>query len=191
VDKTVRLWDVETGKQLALFEGHTHRVMIVAFSPDGKSIASASSDKTARLWNIKTGKAKVLEGHTGGLEAVAFSPDGKLLASSGQDGTVRIWEVPSAKPEGVAESGKVLHVLKGHEGEIDSVCFAPDGKTVASGCKDKSVKLWDPHKGELRKTLTGPETRLESLTFSPDGATLASGSGGPEATVWLWPVRAK
>ena len=66
--------------------------------------------------------------------------------------------------------------------------FSPDGKTVASGCKDTTIKLWDPQTGALRQTLTGPKNRLESLAFSPDGKTLASGSGGPEALIWLWPI---
>jgi hypothetical protein len=71
---------------------------------------------------------------------------------------------------------------------VDSVAFSPDGKAVASGCKDTTIKLWDARTGALRKTLTGPKNRLESLAFSPDGKTLASGSGGPESLVWLWPI---
>jgi WD40 repeat protein len=78
--------------------------------------------------------------------------------------------------------------MEGHKSEIDSVAFAPDGNTVASGCKDATIKLWDAHTGKLRQTLTGPKNRLESLAFSPDGKLLASGSGGPEALVWLWPI---
>ena len=80
------------------------------------------------------------------------------------------------------------HTLEGHRAEVDSVTFSPDGKTVASGCKDTSIKLWDAQTGALVRTLTGPKNRLESLAFSPDGKTLASGSGGPEALIWLWPI---
>jgi WD40 repeat protein len=78
--------------------------------------------------------------------------------------------------------------LQGHQGSVLAVSFSPDGKIVASGCKDTTIKFWDPQTGSLRQTLTGPKNRLESLAFSPDGQTLASGSGGPESLIWLWPV---
>jgi WD40 repeat protein len=79
--------------------------------------------------------------------------------------------------------------MEGHTSEIDSVAFSTDGMTIASGCKDTTIKLWDAQTGKLRQTLTGPKNRLESLAFSPDGQVLASGSGGPEAIVWLWPMK--
>ena len=78
--------------------------------------------------------------------------------------------------------------LKGHQGSVLAVAFSPDGNVLASCSRDKTIKLWDPQTGALRRTLTGPKNRLESLAFSPDGKTLASGSGGPEALIWLRPI---
>src|SRR5262249_60559369 len=101
------------------------------------------------------------------------------LASSSHATTARLWDL---------KTGKTRHVMEGHREEVDALTISPDGKTVASGCKDLSIKLWDPQTGTLRQTLTGPKNRLESLAYSPDGKILASGSGGPEALVWLWPM---
>jgi WD40 repeat protein len=85
-------------------------------------------------------------------------------------------------------TGEVRHILKGHESEVDAVSFSPDGKTAASGCKDKTIKLWDARTGKLLRTLTGHTGRVESLAFSPDGKTLATGGGGGDTSVRLWDV---
>src|SRR5438552_2511660 len=94
-------------------KGHQGSILSVAYSPDGATLASVSSDRTARLWDAHTGQLKrILQGHTGGLERGVFSPNGEVLATSSQDATIRLWDVAT---------GSVKHVLKGHESEIDSV----------------------------------------------------------------------
>ena len=96
-DKTIRLWDVATGKVVGILEGHTGPVTAVAFDPVGKSLVSGSADKTIRLWDAATDKTTaVLKGHTDGITSVAVNPDGRLLASGSLDGTVRLWDVPDA-----------------------------------------------------------------------------------------------
>ena len=154
---------------------HTDDVISIAFSPDGKMLASGSDDDTVRLWNATTGTLiHTLEGHTDDVNSVAFSPDGNTLASaSGSwNNTVRLWN---------ATTGTLIHTLEEHTGGI---AFSPDGKTLASGSWDNTVRLWNATTGTLIHTLEGHTRAVYSIAFSPDGKTLASGSW--DDTVRLW-----
>jgi dipeptidyl aminopeptidase/acylaminoacyl peptidase len=140
MDDTVRVWDVATGKQLALLQGHTGPVWSVAFSPDGARLATASNDGTARVWDAATGKPlALLQGHTGQLWSVAFSPDGTRLATASSDGTARVWD---------AASGRQLVSLQGHTASVVSVAFSPDGSRLATASADGTARLWIAQEAE-------------------------------------------
>ncbi|MEW5856684.1 MAG: WD40 repeat domain-containing protein, partial [Cyanobacteriota bacterium] len=175
-DKTIKLWEVATGKLLTTLTGHDSPVSSVSFSPDGKTLASGSVDKTIKLWDVATGKPlTTLTGHNLYVSSVSFSPDGKTIASGSHDKTIKLWDVAT---------GQILTTLTGHNLYVSSVSFSPDGKTLASGSGDKTIKLWEVATGKLLTTLTGHDSPVSSVSFSPDGKTLASAS----ADIKLWDV---
>ncbi|RCJ36437.1 hypothetical protein A6769_17225, partial [Nostoc punctiforme NIES-2108] len=176
LDKTIKLWNRETGKEISTLTGHSQLVNSVVFSPDGKTLASASWDKTIKLWNRETGKEiSTLTGHSQLVKSVVFSPDGKTLASASWDKTIKLWN---------RETGKEISTLTGHSQLVNSVVFSPDGKTLASASADKTIKLWNRETGKEISTLTGHNAEVNSVIFSPDGKTLASASA--DKTIKLW-----
>jgi WD40 repeat protein len=165
----------------AELKGHTGLIYSVAFSPNGKLLATASFDNTVKLWDWPGGKeVGMLTGHAGPVYCVAFSPDGKMLASSSLDQTIRLWNVADGKP---------IRELKGHAGIVDSIAFDPDGKLLASGSADKTVRLWNPADGKEVKNLGSHANSVYGVVFSPDGKLLAS--AGADAVVKLWDIAAQ
>jgi WD40 repeat protein len=164
--------------QLVVQTGHSANVTSVAFSPDGKTLASGSWDDTIKLWEVSSGQEiRALLGHDSYVTSVTFSPDGKTLASGSRDKTIRLWNVIT---------GEEVRKLSGHSGFVSAVAFSRDGRTLVSASWDKTAKLWDVATGQDLLTFSGHVGYVTSAAFSPDGQTLAT--GGSDKTIRLWTV---
>jgi WD40 repeat protein/serine/threonine protein kinase len=164
------LYTLFTQNQRTL-RGHSGWVWSVAFSPDGKQIASGAWDGTLKLWDTATGKAiHTMQGDPNWVMGVAFSPDGKRLVSGGfYSGVLKVWDVAT---------GRELLNVRGHRGFVNCVAFSPDGKRIASGSRDQTAKVWDSTNGKELLSLGPYGDEVMSMAFSPDGKRIAVGSDG-------------
>ena len=178
----IKLWETATGTERAVLRGHGRRVTSVAFSPDGKSLASASLDGAVKLWDPAIGQERVaLRGHTGHqVDEVVFSPDSKLLATASHDHTAKLCDVAT---------GRELLTLRGHTSWVRCVAFVPDGKIVATGAENGVVKLWDVTTGRERASLRVYDRGgVWSVKFACQGKVLATGGAGA-VKLWEWVSR--
>ncbi|MBI4569830.1 MAG: protein kinase [Planctomycetes bacterium] len=153
--------------------GHDDFVRCAAFSPDGATLVTGSSDKTIRVSEVPSGRPlRTLLGHLKGVAALAFAPDGKTFASGGDDQTVRLWD---------AATGRELQALSGHEGSVNAVAWSRDGSLLASAGEDKTARLW--RGGDTVRVISGHEASIQAVAFSPDGKVLAT--AGVDNTIRL------
>ncbi|MEM7504513.1 MAG: AAA-like domain-containing protein [Pseudomonadota bacterium] len=147
---------------------HGGAVLAVAFSPDGNTVITGSSDGTARLWSARTGEpiGNTMQ-HQGSVNAVAFSPEGKTVITGSSDNTARLWSTNTGEP-----LGQPMH----HQSRVQAVVFSPDGKIVATGSNDKTARLWNADTGKPSGQPMQHQLGVLALAFSPDGKTLFSGT---------------
>ena len=206
-DKTAKLWDVATGRELHTLTGHTRWVYGVAFSPDGRQVATASWDKTVKLWDIATGRVvRTLEGFKGNVYCVAFSPDGRVLATGSTFSEMReVPPPPGSRRRGTPRrrfsggvvklwstaTGKEIRSFEGHSPAVTGVAFSSDGRRLVtsngrayvSAGKAPLAIVWDVATGTKVRALDDGTGKAKSAVFSPDGRTVATAS---RTGVGLW-----
>jgi WD40 repeat protein/serine/threonine protein kinase len=175
-DRTAKVWDAASGKELLTLKGHSGGIISVAFSPDGRRIVTGSEDQTAKVWDAASARELLtLKGHTKQIESVAFSPDGRRIVTGSWDQTARLWD---------AATGRELLALRGHTNEVSAVAFSPDGQRIVSGSFDHTAKVWEAASGRELLTLEGHGGLIFSVAFSPDGRRILTGSYDHTAKVW-------
>jgi WD40 repeat protein len=172
---TLKIWDVETGREVRTLKGHTWVPSCVAYSPDGKYIASGS--KETKIWDAETGReVRTLEGHARGVGCLAFTPDGQWLVSSGNDPSPKVWDVAT---------GEELFRLEGHS-SVSTFAYSRDGKRIVTGSGDRTVTVWDAATGAELFSALGHTVGVSGVAFSPDGSAIVS--AGPDGSLTLWSV---
>lgn len=176
VDNSLRLWDIETGEQLQIFEGHTDVLAAAEISPDGRQVLSVAYDRTMRLWNLASGAEIRRFEFPDFLWDVAFHPDGKRALVATSEPSIVLWDL---------ETGEILRHYIGHDAEVWSVAFSPDGQTALSGSDDGTVILWDVESGaQIRRFETDAPSPVHSVVYSPDGRYVLGGQEDERIIVW-------
>jgi len=179
-DKTLKVWDAESGADKATLRGHSGEVLACAIAPDDSFIVSASADRTLKMWEVATfAERRTLKGHADEVVECLVSPDGRLVVSASKDGTLRIWD---------AGTGAEMFTLEGHAGPISACAISRDGKLLLSAGRDGTLKVWDVQRGRRRCSLEGHTQALNSCAVHPNGSYAVS--AGKDRTVRVWDLDA-
>ncbi|MGA2435980.1 MAG: AAA family ATPase, partial [Bryobacteraceae bacterium] len=175
-DHTLKVWDLETGRELRTLEGHSASVQGVAVTADGQRAVSASWDNTLKEWDLETGRELcTLEGHSSHVDGVAVTPDGKRAVSASSDDTLKVWDL---------ETGRELRTLEGHSDPVQGVAVTADGKRAVSASCDETLKVWDLETGRALRTLEGHSVTVHGVAVTPDGKRAVSASWDKTLKVW-------
>jgi len=175
-DKTLKVWDLDSGRALRTLKGHSDDVTGVAVTPDGRRAVSASEDRTLKVWDLDTGQALLtLEGHSDQVTGVAVTADGKRAVSASEDKTLKVWDL---------NSGRALRTLKGHSHQVTGVAVTADGKRAVSASWDESLKVWDLDTGRVLRTLAVHSASVSGVAVTLDGKRVISTSWDGTLKVW-------
>jgi len=174
-DRSLLLWDAESGEVLRALRGHTGLVNAIDWSPDGALLASASSDHGARVWHALSGRELTsLSGHRDDVNSVRWSPDGTRLATASFDGSVRVW----------TRDGRCELIAAHHRSDVNAVAWFPEGRRLAAASDDGSVSVFEADGGRVRRVLRGHSDWVDDVAIHRDGLVLASASLDGSVGVW-------
>jgi WD40 repeat protein len=177
-DKTLKVWDLESGRALVTLDGHANSVNACAVTPDGQRVVSASDDGTLNVWDVESGRIlATLRGCVSRATACAVTADGHRVVSGSDDGTLELWDI---------EGGHVLATLEGHAGRVNACVLTADGRCVVSASDDGTLKLWDVENKCVLATLEGHAGRVNACVLTADGRRVVSASD--DGTLKLWDV---
>jgi WD40 repeat protein len=189
-DKTLRVWDLESGKCLRSLQGHTEVVSSVSVTPDGRRAVSGSEDTTLRVWDLDSGQClHTLRGHSSAVSSVCLFHGGRRAVSGSgdktgweepekEDNTLRIWDL---------DTGQCLRLLKGHNGVVGCLSVTADGRRAVSGSADKTLRVWNLETAQYLRTLEGHGAYIWSVAVTPDGCHAVSGS--LDRTLRMWDLK--
>jgi WD40 repeat protein len=177
-DKTLRVWDLQSGQCIQTLEGHTDSVTSVSITPNGRRAVSGSDDRTLRVWDLQSGRClQTIQGYYIYLvSSVSITPDGKRVVFSGTvNTTLRVWDL---------QTGQLLQILEGHKGNVKSVSITPNGRRAVSGGRDGTLRVWDLQSGQCIQTLEGHTDSVTSVSITPNGRRVVSASEDKTLRVW-------
>ena len=184
-DKTARVWDAASGKEIVAQGGLEEGDPSVAFSPDGTRVVSGAADHTARVWDAANGNELVaMRGHQDAIISTAFSPDGSRILTNSVDDTARVWDAASGRPLAVLHGGEDIAGESIRVDRVSAATFSPDGARVVTASQDGTGRVWDAADGHQIASLAGHESGITAVAFSADGKRIVTASSDATARVW-------
>ncbi|QRK06707.1 SIR2 family protein [Archangium violaceum] len=175
-DNTLKVWELETGRELATLQGHSGPVTGCAVTPDGRRVVSSSDDNTLKVWELETGRElATLQGHSGRVTQCVVTPDGRCVVSSSGDNTLKVWEL---------ETRQELVTLRGHHSYVTGCAVTPDGRRMVSSSWDNTLKVWELETARELATLAGHPWNVTGCVVTQDGRRVVSSCEDNTLKVW-------
>ncbi|ETO15968.1 mycorrhiza-induced NACHT/WD-repeat protein, partial [Reticulomyxa filosa] len=175
-DRTIRVWDVSSGKQLQVLKGNSNSITDAQFSPNDFKTTAYSENNIIQIWDTLSGKQlQMMKGHSGLITGLRFSPDGSKIVSYSEDKSIRIWDV---------SSGEQIQLCEGHSGTVTGALFSHDGSKIVSRSYDKTVRVWDVMSGNQLQIIQGHANSATIVQFSPDGSKIVTSSNDQTIRIW-------